>query len=544
VVTGPSPAPGREPTAQADPLAVLAEVLDRTASTTTATEAMREAQAFATNSGHLLTMWSAAVRAEAYAAVDKAVQERLTPAEWARYQAEPHRPVFQRLVLGAVLAGADLGAVVDKATRGDFTAARSLSAVMHGRLEAAGYRMGQATPQATEREAASSSAPGQQPVDAPATAQPRREPLTWAARVPQVIRPKARQVGRELGEALDARGRELAGAQADRPEPWVLETLGAFPAEGSPALQADWLARVGQAAVYREAAGITNPRQVLGPVPEGHPVLAAAHAEAVRLLELRTPDQFVWAIPRAELEATVAAYERVRATAPREVSAELRAERLAEADARARALELHAQGQAELAAQAEARADAGARRAVELEGAAVVYASWEESTAPRRAAAELAQAELNRRETTRPRLPEREAELAAGEPTPPAEPEGQQAEAAGLDAPEADREDLDVEATAGDLEAAVDQLPELDTTTVSPATEARTAELADRKAAQAEADTDEAQRKANREAYTAAALAAPGPEARSAWVQGLATPQWGGPQARTPEAEAELEAGL
>ncbi len=59
VVTGPSPAPGREPMTQADPLAVLAEVLDRASSATTATEAMRQAQAFATNSGHLLTMWSA-----------------------------------------------------------------------------------------------------------------------------------------------------------------------------------------------------------------------------------------------------------------------------------------------------------------------------------------------------------------------------------------------------------------------------------------------------------------------------------------------------
>jgi hypothetical protein len=296
--------------------------------------------------------------------------------------------------------------------------------------------------------------------------------------------------------------------------------------------------------VYREAAAITNPRQVVGPVPEGHPELAAAHAQAVRVLELRTPDQFVWAVPRAELERTVAAYERVHATAPREVSAELRAERLAEADARTRALELHALGQAELAAQAEARADAGAHSAVELEGAAAAYATWEEITAPHRAAAELAQAEVDRRGTTCPQLPASPPELAAGESTPTAEPESQRAEAEGLDGPEAGREDLAVKATAGDLEAAVDQLPELDTTSVSPATEARAAELAARKAAQAEADADEAQREANREAYAAAQLGAPEPEAPSAWAQGLATPEWGGPQSRTPAAEAELEAGL
>jgi hypothetical protein len=159
--------------AQADPLAALAEVLDRASTATTATEAMRQAQAFASNSGHLLTMWSAAVRAEAYAAVDRAVQERLSPAEWARYQAEPHRPVFQRLVLGAVLAGAELGTVVDQAARRDFTAVRSVSAVMHGRLEAAGSRMGQAILRAPEQEAARGSTAVGEPVDAPETA---REP--------------------------------------------------------------------------------------------------------------------------------------------------------------------------------------------------------------------------------------------------------------------------------------------------------------------------------------------------------------------------------
>jgi len=539
VSTGPSPAQSQEPMAQADPLAVLAEVLDRTSSATTATEAMREAQAFATHSGHLLTMWSAAVRAEAYVAVDRAVQERLSPAEWARYQSEPQRPVFQRFVLGAVLAGAELGAVVDDATARDFTAARSVAAVMHGRLEAAGYRVGQPEWRAPEPEAAASSTPVWEPANAPRIAQGRRlDTLTWAARVPKVIRPKARQVGLALGEALDARGRELADAQAECPEPWVLETLGAYPAEGSTALQADWLARVGQAAMYREAAGINNPRQVVGPVPEGHPVLAAAHAGAVRALEIRDPNQLVWAISRAELEATVAAYERVAATAPREVSAELRAERQAEADARVRTLELRAQGQTEQAAQAEARADAGNVRATELERAAEVYAAWEESTSPQREAAELAQAELGRRgHAAKGEFSEPEAAVSPARASAPVSA-GTEAEAYSS-GPEEAAGDLGMEAMA------VDQLPGLDTFTVNPATEVRLEELAARKAAQAEATEDETQRKANREAYAAAELSAPEPGTPSAWVQGPATPEWGGPQASAPEPEAaELEAGL
>ena len=62
VVTGPSPRPGQPDLAQAQPEAVLADILDRTESAWTATEAMREAQAFATNTGHLLAMYTAATR--------------------------------------------------------------------------------------------------------------------------------------------------------------------------------------------------------------------------------------------------------------------------------------------------------------------------------------------------------------------------------------------------------------------------------------------------------------------------------------------------
>jgi len=571
VVTGPSPARGQDPMTQADPLAVLAEVLDRTSSTATATEAMREAQAFTTNSGHLLTMWSAAVRPEAYAAVDRAVRERLSPAEWARYQAEPQRPVFQRQVVGAVLAGAEMGAVVDAATGRDFTAARSVAAVMHGRLEAAGYRPGQAGPIASDRQPDAPSVPeGAQRAGAERT---RLEPVTWAGRVPEGIKPEAAQLGRELGEVLDARGRELAGAQAEQAEPWVLETLGAFPAEGSLALQADWLGRVGRAAVYREAVGITDPRQVLGPVPEGHPELAAAHAEAIRDLEIRTPDQLIWAVPRAELEAQIAHYERVAATAPREVSAELRAERIAEADARARALALAGQGQPELAAQASARADAGDVRAAVLEGQVGRYAAWEQTTATDRQVAELAQAELDRRGTGAP----------AAEPEPgPAGPEAGQrpennspqvSEPAEADAyrsgpdreepelaedgpgpergdpaaPGPGTEDPAVGGLVAGLDEAVTQLPELDITTVSANTAARLAELDTQRHAQAEADTDSAQRQANRQAFAAAEASAPVPEAEAAstWIKGPATPEYGGRQTAAPETTAaEPEAGL
>jgi hypothetical protein len=266
VVTGPSPARGQEPLAQADRLAVLAEVLDRTSSASTATEAMREVQAFATHSGRLLAMWSAATRPGLYAAVDRAVQGRLCEAEYARYAAQAAAAGVPAPGPRRGPGGAELEAVVDAATAREMTGARSLSAVMHGRLEAAGYGAGR--PGTETHTQAGKTKPG--------TRGGYLEPVTWAGCVPKGLAPETAEPSRELGAVLDARGEELAHGQADRPEPWVLVTLGPYPREGSPALQADWLARVGQAAVYREAAGITDPRMVLGPAPVAHPELAEA----------------------------------------------------------------------------------------------------------------------------------------------------------------------------------------------------------------------------------------------------------------------------
>jgi hypothetical protein len=66
-------------------------------------------------------------------------------------------------------------------TAKDLTGARSVSAVMHGRLEAAGA--GRAT---------------------------RGQSVTWAERVSEVGRPEVRALGQRLAEAMDARVTELA----------------------------------------------------------------------------------------------------------------------------------------------------------------------------------------------------------------------------------------------------------------------------------------------------------------------------------------------
>ena len=183
--------------------------------------------------------------------------------------------------------------------------------------------------------------------------------------------------------------------------------------DGSPALQADWLARIGDAAGYRQAAGITDPNMVVGPAPQAHPELLNWHTRVLGKLEIETEERMIWAMTRGQLEATVAAGERMKATAPPEVSPELKAERLAEADAQARGAELAALGDHQAAQEAQARADAADVRATVLEGQAEVYARWEADTAAERHAAELARSELEARAKTAERAAARaEAETA------------------------------------------------------------------------------------------------------------------------------------
>ena len=121
---------------------------------------------------------------------------------------------------------------------------------------------------------------------------------------------------------------------------------------------------------YRETAGITTLARSSGRVPEGHPELATAHAHARSPLELRTLTSSLGG-PTGGAGGAPSPQPRVQATAPRE-SAELRAEHPAEADVRARALEL-VPGSGGAGGRGREPADAGAGRATELQATQRVH---------------------------------------------------------------------------------------------------------------------------------------------------------------------------
>ena len=233
VVTGKTAPPGHEPYQQAAPESVLAGVLQRDAGDLSATEQIRLAQDWAGGTGHLLNLWTAAVRQTLHPQIDEQIKARLTESEAWRYEHEHSRQALQHKLRAAQLAGHDTGALIDQITAAPMDRARSIASVLHYRLQQL------ALPDL-------------------------RHDVTWALRTPASAPPAAH----ELAAALDDRARALGERMAASPEPWLARHLGVLAPGASPALREEYTRRAGAAAAYREAAAITNPEQAVS--PESH----------------------------------------------------------------------------------------------------------------------------------------------------------------------------------------------------------------------------------------------------------------------------------
>jgi len=136
IVTGKTAPPGHPPYAQASPESVVKAIMDRDDADLSATEQIRQAQEWVGGTGHLLTLWSAAVRHSLYPQIDQQIKSRLTEAEAWRYEQEHSRPVLQQKLRAAQLAGHDINAIIDQITAAPMDRARSIGSVLHGRLRA------------------------------------------------------------------------------------------------------------------------------------------------------------------------------------------------------------------------------------------------------------------------------------------------------------------------------------------------------------------------------------------------------------------------
>jgi len=385
VVTGKAAPPGHQPYQQATPESVLAATMQRDADDLSATEQIRQAQEWATGTGHLLTLWSAAVKQTLHPQIHERIKARLTESEAWRYQREHSRQALQHKLRAAQFAGHDINALIDRITDAPMDRARSISSVLHGRLQ----RL--ALPDL-------------------------RHDVTWAQRTPA----DAPAAVHELAATLDDRARALGERLAASPQPWLARQLGVLAPGASPALREEYTRRAGIAAAYREAAGITNPDQAVSPMPHrNQPELEAMRKAVLAALEIRDEADIIRGLDRGELEARALQGQRARAAAPPDVSSHLRLIAQAEADALQQSVGAHAQHDHASAASATALAAQLAAERQRLEVGNARYEQWSAATRAIRDAAGKATAELQRRGHAQPdhephAQPEGEPQLTAG----------------------------------------------------------------------------------------------------------------------------------
>ena len=385
VVTGNTAPPGHQPYQQATPESVLAAIMGRDDGDLSATEQIRQAQDWASGTGHLLTLWSAAIRQTLHPDIDQQIKARLTESEAWRYDREHARQALHQRLRAAQLAGHDLGALIDQVTAAPMDRARSITSVLHHRLQQL------ALPDL-------------------------RHDATWAQRTPAT----APTLSHKLAAALDDRARALGEHLAASPEPWLARHLGILAPTASPALRAEYIRRAGTAAAYREAAGITNPDQAISPDPHrNQPELEALRKAVFAALEIRDEADIFRSLERGELEARALQGKRARAAAQPDVSRQLRLTAQAEADALQQSADARARRDHPGAARATALAAQLAAERQRLEADNARYENWSADTHATRDAAGKATAELQRRgyaqPETEPQLqPEDEPQQMAG----------------------------------------------------------------------------------------------------------------------------------
>ena len=221
VVTGKTAPPGHQPHQQTDPEAVLADAMQRDAEDLSAIEQIRQAQDWAGGTGHLLNLWSAAVRRTLHPEIDKRIKAMLTESEAWRYDREHSRQALQHQLRAAQLTGHDIGALIDRITAAPMDRARSISSVLHGRLQ----RL--ALPRLAGYDVPGSSAPLPAPLRSPARSPPPSttgpRPRRADGRQPRVLagpparRPRPRGVPRAARGIHPPRrpGRRLPGSRRD-----------------------------------------------------------------------------------------------------------------------------------------------------------------------------------------------------------------------------------------------------------------------------------------------------------------------------------------
>jgi hypothetical protein len=268
---------------------VLESIMTREPDEPTAIESLRESRDFPRSMPHLHKLWQLVTRESCFPAYDRALRDRLNGDEYARYLKEDERGTLHHQLRRAELAGLDVGALLDRVTSQQMTGAKSIAAVIHGRIERLNLpRFGNTS--------------------------------SYAERTPHIWEPDRARIARVTAEAMDAKAIELGEQTAARPPVWAVRYLGLPPREAG-GLRDDWIRRAGIAASYRALREMDDPVEAIGLLPpQGAAELREAWAAAAQALEMREEETDVRAASQGQLEAIVRGYERVQEWAPEYVA--------------------------------------------------------------------------------------------------------------------------------------------------------------------------------------------------------------------------------
>ena len=236
----------------ADPLTVLAGVLDRDGQQHSATQTRNQALADADHLAILHAIWAA----ETTPARDQAYRDRLMNTLPPGYRREPGHQAkwLWRTLRGAELAGLDpAGVLADAIAERDLAGSRDIAAVLDARIR---HRLGVLVP---------------------------LPPRPWSEQVPALADPERRAYVAEIAALMDARTDRIGEHTAGHPPPWATAALGPVPAD--PPDRLEWQKRAAAIGAWRELSGYDDPADPIGPEPAAAaPDVRAAWHQALAAL--------------------------------------------------------------------------------------------------------------------------------------------------------------------------------------------------------------------------------------------------------------------
>ena len=283
-----------------EPMAVLADVLDRDGAELSASKTRQRNLANADHLAILNTIWTAETRHARNDRYRDLVMAALPPG-YRQELSHQARWLFGTLRT-AELAGLDPAEVARSAIESrDLAGARDIASVIDARIRQRVH---------------------------PLLPQPQGP---WSSRVPQLSDPDRQAYLTEIAAMMDDRKQRIGQHTAQHPPPWAIKALGSVPAD--PAAQQEWQDKAASVGAYRETYGYDHPGDPIGPEPtrDAPDQRAAWHEAFLALGPAVGPD--VCAMPDGRLWLIRDTYAAETAWAPRHVGRELRLARLGAANA-------------------------------------------------------------------------------------------------------------------------------------------------------------------------------------------------------------------